>query len=239
MELRICHFYPDLLNLNGDYGNVSILSNRAKRYGIDVKVTTLTFGQRFIADDYDFVFLGNGQPDELMAVLDELSAYDKTELKNYVDDNGVLLAVCGGYELLGEEIRFLDGNVKKGLGLLPVRFEKKEKRFIGNAVVQDGDNVYIGFENHDGCANIGALPPLGKVLLGFGNNESGYEGCRFNGIIGTYLHGPLLAKAPELADELLVSALSKRYGDVTLPELDNTFEEKAREQLLKRFFPTE
>ncbi len=239
MELRICHLYPQLLNLNGDYGNVAILCDRAKRRGIDVKVTALAYGQRFIAKDYDFVFLGNGQPDELSAVLAELTAYDFEELKKYVDENGVLLAVGGGYELLGEEIRFPDGTQKDGLGLLPVRFEKTEKRFIGNAVIRDGDHVYIGFENHDGRAEIGALPPLGEVLLGFGNDEGGYEGCRYNGVIGTYLHGPLLAKAPELADELLIASLSKRYGSVTLSQLDNTFEQRAREQLLQRFFPTE
>lgn len=239
MELRICHLYPELLNLNGDFGNVAILTDRAKRRGIDVKVTTLTFGQRFVADEYDFVFLGNGQPDELMAVLEELSAYDSVELKKYTDAEGVLLAVCGGYELLGEEIRFLDGTVRRGLGLLPICFEKQEKRFIGNAVVQSGGNSYIGFENHDSCAKIGSLTPLGKVLLGFGNGETGEEGCRCKGVLGTYLHGPLLAKSPELADELLTAALSKRYGPVTLSTLDNTFETKAREQLLKRFFPTE
>lgn len=236
MELRICHLYPELLNLNGDPGNVMLLSDRAKRRGIAVSVSSLSFGERFSAADYDLVFLGNGQDEELSAVLKELQN-DRAALKAYIEDGGVLLAVCGGYEMLGEYTVTADGTKTEGLSLLPIHTTIGEKRRIGNAVVRNGERLYIGFENHAGRTDIGGLSPLGEVLLGFGNGETGYEGCRYQNVVGTYLHGPFLSKCPEMADELLAKALSRRYGEVTLAPLPDTFEQAAKDQLLRRFFP--
>ncbi len=238
MELRICHLYPEMLNLNGDHGNVMILNDRAKRRGITVHVHELSFGERFLEDAYDIVFLGNGQDEELSAVLKELLEHDRAALEAYVEAGGVLLAVGGGYELLGVDKKTLTGEVIPCLSLLPIHTEVVEQRLIGNTVVIDGERTYIGFENHAGRTTIGPLAPLGKVVLGVGNQgELGNEGCRYKNIIGTYLHGPLLAKSPELADELISLALSRRYGEVALSPLDDTFEKEARKQLLKRFFP--
>lgn len=238
MELRICHLYPEMLNLNGDHGNVMILAERAKRRGITVHIQPLSFGERFSADAYDIVFLGNGQEEELSAVLKELLDHDREALRTYVEAEGVLLAVAGGYELLGTHKKGTDGFVSECLSLLPIHAEVSEKRLIGNTVVNDGERVYIGFENHAGRMHIGSLSPLGKVTLGVGNDgEGGDEGCRYKNTIGTYMHGPLLAKAPELADELITAALSKRYGTVTLEPLPDSFEQAARAQLLHRFFP--
>ena len=228
MELRICHLYPEMLNLNGDHGNVMILADRAKRRGISVKIHDLSFGEHFSADAYDIVFLGNGQDEELSAVLKELLENDVEALKEYVEADGVLLAVGGGYELLGET----------GLSLLPIRAQNADQRLIGNTVIKDNEHIYIGFENHAGRMDIGSLKPLGKVIYGVGNTgKEGDEGCRYKNVVGTYLHGPLLAKSPELADELLSTALSRRYGEIALEPLADVFEKAAKNQLLQRFFP--
>lgn len=238
MELRICHLYPKMLNLNGDHGNVMILADRAKRRGISVQIRDLSFGERFFADEYDIVFLGNGQEEELAAVLKELLEHDAEALKAYVESGGVLLAVGGGYELLGETKTLLSGETVSGLSLLPIHAEIKEQRLIGNTVVEDGEHLYIGFENHAGRMDIGSLKPLGKVVYGVGNTDKkGEEGCRYKNVVGTYLHGPLLAKSPELADELIVTALSHRYGETALEPLSDSFEKAAKNQLLQRFFP--
>lgn len=240
MELRICHLYPELLNLNGDPGNVLILAERARRRGITVTIHPLSIGECFSADAYDIVFLGNGQEEELSAVLNELRLRNRDALKTYIEAGGVFLAICGGFEMLGEYKQMPDGTKTEGLSLLPIHTVVCEKRLIGNTVVCDGEKTFIGFSNHAGRTDIGPLAPLGSVTFGFGNEgEGGYEGCRYKNTVATYLHGPLLSKAPELADELITIALSRRYGECALKPLSDTFEKAARTQLLHRFFPDE
>lgn len=238
MELRICHLYPELLNLNGDGGNVKILAQRAKRRGIEVRLSTLSFGERFCADDYDIVFLGNGSSEETDTVTKELLAHDVDALRSYVESDGVLLSICGGYEMLGIDKTLTDGTTIPGLSLLPIHVIVDEKRKIGNAVIRSGKNFVVGFENHLGKMNIGSLAPLGTVVLGCGNGDINQtEGCRYKNVIGTYLHGPILAKSPELADEIIVAALSRRYGSASLEPLNDFYEQAAKEQLLQRFLP--
>lgn len=237
MELNICHLYPDLLNVYGDLGNILILKNRCEERGIKVNINNLSLGEPFNKDMYDIVFFGGGQDYEQSIVAEDLFGEKQQALKEYVEDSKVLLAICGGYQLLGNYYTTPDGEKLKGLEILDIYTEGGDKRFIGNTVVENENfkEVYVGFENHSGRTYIGTLSPLGKVLKGFGNNGSdGYEGCIYKNTYCTYFHGSLLSKNPELADRLIKNALENKYGEVNLEPLDDNFENKAKETMINR-----
>mgnify|MGYP001057362353 CR=1 FL=1 len=235
MELHICHLYPELLNMYGDIGNINILKYRAEKRGIDVTVHSHSVGDVFEAEKYDIVMLGGGQDFEMSIVSKDISAEKKEAVKSYIESGGVLLAICGGYQILGEYYRTPTGEKIDFLGILPFYTEGGEKRLIGNIVIDVDGVKCVGFENHAGKTYIGDLMPLGKVLKGYGNNsEDGYEGVIYKNTFGTYLHGPFLSKNPEMADRLLKAALEKRYGGIVLESLKDTFELKAKEIMLNR-----
>ena len=237
MELHICHLYPDLLNSYGDIGNVLIMARRLERRGIDAVIHNITIGDEFHKEDYDIVFFGGGQDFEQAIVSEDLKKNKKDELQAYIEEGKVFIAICGGYQLLGHYYMSAENEKLEGLHILDIHTEKGDKRAINNLILQDGDRYYAGFENHSGRTYIGDLKPLGKVAYGFGNNgEDGYEGCRYKNTIGTYLHGPLFTKNPELCDEVLETALSLRYGkEIKLDQLDDTFEMKAKQVVLHRY----
>ncbi|MDU4938119.1 MAG: type 1 glutamine amidotransferase [Clostridium sp.] len=238
MELNICHLYPDLLNVYGDVGNILVLKHRAEERGIKVNVVDVSLNDKFNKDEIDIVFFGGGQDYEQSIVSEDLKNNKEEVLRQYIEEDKVLLAICGGYQLLGKHYISPNGEKLQGLGILDIYTEGGEKRLIGNTVIynEDFDETYVGFENHSGRTFINGLKPLGKCIHGYGNNgEDGYEGCIYKNTFCTYFHGSLLSKNPELADRFLKIALEKKYGSIELKKLDDTFELKAKEHIINRF----
>lgn len=238
MDLNICHLYPDLLNVYGDVGNILILKHRAELRGIKVNILNNSLNDAFDVDNYDIVLFGGGQDFEQSIVSNDLSGAKKDALEKYIEAGKVLIAICGGYQLLGQYYTTPSGEKINGLGILDIYTESGDTRFIGNTVIynEDFNEYYVGFENHSGRTEINGLKPLGKCVHGYGNNGSdGYEGCIYKNTYCTYFHGSLLAKNPELADRFISTALSLKYGkEITLEPLDDSFEIKAKEYMINR-----
>lgn len=236
MELHICHLYPDLLNSYGDIGNVMIMQQRLEKRGIKVVLHNVSVGDPFEKEVYDIVFFGGGQDFEQAIVSKDLIENKRDDLKDYIENNKVFIAICGGYQLLGKYYMSAENQRLEGLDILNIYTDKGDHRAINNLILKDGDRYYVGFENHSGKTYINDLKPLGHVEYGFGNNgEDHYEGCRYKNTIGTYLHGPLFSKNPELCDDLLQTALSLKYGETKLEPLDDEFPQKAKQVLIDRY----
>lgn len=237
MELNICHLYPDLLNVYGDVGNILILKKRAEDRGIKVNIINISVNDDFKPENYDIVFFGGGQDFEQSIVSDDLKKTKKESLTKYIDSGKVLLAICGGYQLLGKYYTAPNGEKIEGLGILDIYTEGGQKRLIGDTIIKNEEwgHTYVGFENHSGRTFTNGIKPLGKCIKGFGNNGSdGVEGCIYKNTFCTYFHGSLLSKNPELSDKLLQLALEKKYEHVNLNSLDDTFELQAKESIIKR-----
>lgn len=241
MHLRIAHLYPKRMNIYGDYGNILALVRRCRWRNIAASVDEIEVGQRFDPKRYDLMFFGGGQDQEQDAVAADLQK-KAPALRGAVKDGAAVLAVCGGYQLLGRYYQPADGERLEGVGLFDAHTEAGPKRLIGNVVVEPDvsglpDRPLVGFENHSGLTFLGeSAEPLGRVKTGFGNNgRDRTEGAVQGNAIGTYLHGSLLPKNPHLADWLIKRALKKRYKTVQLPELEDTFELVANEQAVGRF----
>lgn len=244
MEIRICHLYPDLLNLYGDRGNIIALRRRAGWRGIDVAVSAVGVGDRTGFDAFDLAFIGGGQDREQSLIAEDFARGKREALAEAVEGGMALLAVCGGYQLLGRYYRTAVGEEMPGVGLFDLWTEAGSRRIIGNVVVEtdlwgDGPATLVGFENHSGRTFLGpGCRPLGRVVLGGGNNgEDGCEGAVYRNAVGTYLHGSLLPKNPRLTDWLLARALERRYGAgaaAALTPLDDTIEERAHRAAVRR-----
>jgi lipid II isoglutaminyl synthase (glutamine-hydrolysing) len=232
--------YPDLMNIYGDRGNILTLLKRAEWRDYDARLLELRRGTTEHMEDVDVFFFGGGQDREQALVYEDLLEYKQPPLEMAVQAGAAVLAVCGGYQLLGHYYQTAEGERFPGIGLIDVKTEAGKKRFIGDVVVdtQIADvtpNSLVGFENHSGRTFLGPKArPLGRVRLGYGNNGSdGTEGCLQGGVLGTYLHGSLLPKNPHLADHLIRSALRRR-GVVDLSPLDDSVEMAAHERILER-----
>lgn len=239
MIIRIAHLYPDMLNLYGDRGNIIALTHRMTLRGIEVQTDKITMGKSFNADDYDILFIGGGQDFEQDVLLDDLKKGKDDEIKKAVLGGTVMLAICGGYQMLGKYYKTYDGKMLEYIGALDFYTEGKEERMIGNYAYKTKEGIEIvGFENHSGRTYLGnGVEPLGKIISGFGNNgEDGTEGVRFKNTFGTYSHGPVLPKNPEFTDLLISKAVENRYGKSELAPLDNTLESKAKAQVMKLYF---
>ena len=238
MELNICHLYPDLLNVYGDVGNILILKNRAESRGIKVNIINVSLKDNFNKDDYDIVFFGGGQDYEQSIVSEDLKNNKKEGLTEYIESGKVMIAICGGYQLLGKYYRAPNGEKLEGLGILDIYTEGGQKRFIGNTIIhnEEFNETYVGFENHSGRTYINNLKPLGKCIHGYGNNgEDGYEGCIYKNTYCTYFHGSLLSKNPELSDRLLTIALNNKYKNIQLQEIPSDFELNAKKIIIDRY----
>lgn len=237
-KLRIGHLYPELLNLYGDVGNVLALKNRMLWRGMEAEIETITKDSAIDFKHLDILFLGGGSDREELMVYHCLEK-QQDELLQFVESGGVLMAVCGSYQLLGKAYP-LDGQKTKGLGILDVETEVNEKRFIGNVVIRShwlkDEDLIVGFENHTGRTYLGSCEAFGTVLTGNGNNgEDDTCGALYKNVLGTYLHGPLLPKNPALADCLLQKALERKYGTVELIPLEDRAEQDAHDYAVKRF----
>ena len=237
MKLKIVHMYPDLLNLYGDRGNIECLRRRLLWRGIGAEVISCTCeDEGFSLEDTDIVFLGGGSDREQKIVCSRLLEH-REELRDFAENGGTIIAVCGGYQLLGKYYRLEDETIE-GLGILDIYTEQGKTRLIGNIVLEtELAGTVVGFENHGGRTFIGQHKPLGRVLYGNGNDEnSGCEGVVYKNVIATYLHGPLLPKNPRLCDYILTNALKRKYPDMSgLTELDDSLENKANEYIVNRF----
>nr|WP_025776047.1 type 1 glutamine amidotransferase [Clostridium botulinum] len=238
MELNICHLYPDLLNVYGDIGNILVLKYRAQQRGIKINVSNVSIKDSFPINKYDIALFGGGQDYEQSIVSKDMVETKKDDLTEYIEKGKVLLAICGGYQLLGKYYTTPEGEKLDGLDILDIYTEGGDIRFIGNTVIKNEEfnETYVGFENHSGRTYIGNLKPLGKVIAGYGNNgEDQEEGCIYKNTFCTYFHGSLLSKNPELADRLLSTALKNKYGEeIELEPLDDNLEIKAKEFIVTR-----
>jgi CobQ-like glutamine amidotransferase family enzyme len=222
--LRVCALYPDLMNIYADRGNLLLLERRCAWRGIGFEVRAASLGDDVDPTAHDLFYLGGGQDRD-----QKLCAYDLVERKRdalhaAAADGRAILAVCGGYQLLGHSYQMGDETLP-GLGIADLETVRAPgPRLIGNVAIEadlgQGPRLIAGFENHGGRTYLGAgATPLGRVVSGHGNNDrDGLEGVRRDNVIGTYLHGPLLPKNAWLADHLIALALERRYG--TRPELE-------------------
>lgn len=230
--MRIAHLYPDLLNLYGDRGNIMCLKYRCEKRGIDVVVDEISVGQRFDHNNYDILFIGGGQDFEQNVLLDDLHKGKDVEIKKAVTDGTVLLAICGGYQMLGKYYQTYTGEKMEYIGAIDFYTVGEKKRLIGNYAFDTSFGRIIGFENHSGRTYLGNCEPLGKIVSGFGNNgKDGTEGAHYNNAFCTYSHGPVLPKNPALADKLIETAMQRNFPGYTLESLNDSAEEFARKQV--------
>ena len=239
-NLKICHLYPDILNLYGDRGNIICMQKRMQWRGIQTEIAEISVGDQLNYDDYDIFFIGGGQDFEQGVLLEDLAKGKSEAIAHAVDEEKVFLAICGGYQMLGYYYKTWDGKECNFIGALDLYTVGAKERMIGNYMYQcdetDGGIVVVGFENHSGKTYLGdKVRPMGKVLSGHGNNgEDGTEGARYKNVFATYSHGSLLPKNPKLADYILKTALKRKYPDISLEELDDTFENNAHDYMEKR-----
>lgn len=234
MNLRIAHLYPDMLNLYGDSGNVLCLEKRLKWRNIDCNTYRINVGDVCDLSDYDIIFIGGGQDFEQSLVLQDLGKGMDVSLKKAVENDVVILAVCGGFQMLGKYYKTHTGDIMEFANILDFYTVGKEKRLIGNYAFKTAEKMeIIGFENHSGRTYLGkGVKPFGKIIKGNGNNgRDRTEGVRYKNTFGTYCHGPILPKNPQFADMLIEKALKRKYDNVELEELDSSIETLARKQV--------
>jgi lipid II isoglutaminyl synthase (glutamine-hydrolysing) len=219
VRIVVGHLYPDYLNIYADRGNIAVLTRRAAWRGHELEVRAVGVGEAIELGAHDLLYIGGGQDREQALVARDLAA--KREQVLAAAEAGVaVLAVCGGYQLLGRFYRFGNGEELPGVGLFPLHTIAGEKRMIGDILLDCELDPGVrrplaGFENHAGRTYLDPdAEPLGRVVAGFGNDgKSGVEGCRVGRAVGTYLHGPLLPRNPWLADWLLQQAIAHRTGE--------------------------
>ena len=211
--IRVGHLYPDYLNIYADRGNIAVFARRASWRGHELEVDAIGMDDAIVPGSHDLYYVGGGQDREQFLVAENLAA-KAAPLLEAVDGGAALLAVCGGYQLLGRGYRGFHGEDMPGVGLFPLETVAGDTRMIGDVLLETDLGPIAGFENHAGRTRLDPdAQPLGRVVAGFGNDgESGFEGCRVRRAIGTYLHGPLLPRNPHLADWLLAEALAHRSG---------------------------
>lgn len=240
VTLKICHLYPDLLNLYGDRGNIICMRNRLQWRGLGAEVTEIPVGTSVDFTQFDLIFIGGGQDFEQEVLLPDLQSGKGNDLKAAIADGKTVLAICGGYQMLGSYYETWDGIKCDFINAIDFYTVGSKERMIGNfafaCLPESGSSKVVGFENHSGKTYLGSgVNPLGKILVGGGNNgEDGGEGVRFNNVFGTYSHGPVLPKNPELCDFILKTALADRYPSLSLEPLDDTAELAAHDSVLKR-----
>ena len=226
-KLTIVHLYPKEMNIYGDTGNRIALEKRAAWRGIDTSVV-LVGTDEDIPVDADIIIGGGGQDAGQGDIQDDLQA-KAAQLQRMAGDAVVMLMICGMYQLFGRSFTTHEGEVIKGIGVLPLETVGGDRRMIGNTVYATPYGEIVGYENHSGITTIDdASLALGTVTVGDGNNgKDGTEGCRVKNVFGTYSHGPVLVKNPAFADELLRLALERKYGDVALQPLNDETEQAA------------
>jgi CobQ-like glutamine amidotransferase family enzyme len=220
--LRVCALYPEVMNIYADRGNLLLLERRCAWRGIGFEVAAVSLGDDLDPDAHDLFYLGGGQDRDQRLCAFDLVEHKRDALHVAAAAGRVLLAVCGGYQLLGHAYALGDEEIP-GVGLVDVHTVREEgPRLIGNVAIEvelpglDGPRILAGFENHGGRTG-----------------SSGYEGVRRGTVIGTYLHGPLLPKNAWFADWLIATATGLAGGADGLAPLDDAFEEAAHRSALR------
>jgi CobQ-like glutamine amidotransferase family enzyme len=218
MIIRVGHLYPEYLNIYADRGNIAVFSRRAAARGHELRVEAVTLETALEPGAHDLLYVGGGQDREQAMIAPDLAARGDA-IRGAVESGTALLAVCGGYQLLGRGYRGRDGSWLAGAGLFPHETLAGEKRMIGDVLLESllaeaPGRTIAGFENHAGRTVLDdGAEPLGRVVAGYGNDgKSAFEGCRVARAVGTYLHGPLLPRNPWLADLLLSWAVAHATG---------------------------
>jgi lipid II isoglutaminyl synthase (glutamine-hydrolysing) len=232
--LRLCALYPELMNIYADRGNLAVLRARCEWRGLGFELSSASVGEPLDPEAHDFFYMGGGQDRDQVAVARDMAATKRDALHAAADRGAVVLAVCGGYQLLGHSYE-MAGELLPGVGLVDLRTVREPgPRLIGNCAIEadlgEGARVIAGFENHGGRTYLSeAERPLGRVLRGHGNNgRDGFEGVHRRGVIGTYLHGPLLPKNVWLADRLIELALGTRLEPLRNDALEAAAHASAR-----------
>lgn len=243
-RIRIGYLYGSLMNLYGDRGNIVALLARSNWRDIEATVKEVSVGDQLNAGDFDLYFFGGGQDQAQDIVSDDLMAGKGAVLKKEIDLGVPLLAICGGYQLLGEYYQPAQGGRIPGVGIFPSYTTNGSKRLVGNLSIylnpslasEAGKKTLIGFENHSGQTFLKpGGTPLGEVTVGHGNNgRDRTEGCVYRSAIGCYMHGSLLPKNPHLADWLLTRALQASDQDSYLGKLRDDIEWTAHHEAIKR-----
>ncbi len=239
LKLSICHIYPSLLNIYGDFGNILTLKKRCICRNIDINIENINIEDEINISKFDLYFMGGGQNSQQIIVSKELQKH-KEALSDASSEGAVFLGICGGYQLFGRYYLLTDSTVLEGINILDIYTVASEDRLIGNVTVKTdflSPETLVGFENHSGQTFLeeGTMP-FAKVIKGNGNNFKGaFEGARKNNVFGTYLHGPLLPKNPHFADYLVELALEHRYKDkIFLNPLNDDLEYETHLQLVNK-----
>ncbi|MFL5906000.1 MAG: type 1 glutamine amidotransferase [Solirubrobacterales bacterium] len=239
-EVRVLALYPEQMNIYADRGNILFLQRRSEWRGIPFRYTAAGPGEGFDPGEHDLIYIGGGQDRDQVLVAEDMLGSKREAISSAVEDGTAMLAVCGGYQLLGHRYELGDRSVP-GLGIADLETVRVPgPRLIGNVDIEvdldGGPRVLAGFENHGGRTHLGpGAEPLGRVLHGHGNNgRDGQEGVKRLNLIGTYLHGPLLPKNAWLADHLIALAVERRSGSrPTLEPLDDELEAAAHAAALR------
>lgn len=240
MKLTIGWLYPKQMSTYGDRGNILTINKRCTWRNIKVEVIEIDMKEKIDPKKIDFYFFGGGQDVAQLEVSKDLNIYKKKQLVEAADQGNVFLAICGGYQLLGHYYKPAHSTEIPGMGILDVFTIAGDKRMIGNIVIESNVSIpeknLVGFENHSGKTYLGKnAVQLGRVIIGNGNNgEDRTEGAIQNNVYGCYLHGPLLPKNPKFTDFLIEKALTKRYGQIKLEELDDSSELAAHDSSIVR-----
>ena len=213
MKLKICHLYGNLMNTYGDNGNVLMLKHIARQKGVQVETEIISLNQAFDPEEFDIVFFGGGQDYEQMIVSRDLQS-KKEALTAYIENDGITLGICGGFQLLGHYYINAKGFRLEGIGALNhYTLNQVNSRFTGDITIYDEESgdTYYGFENHNGRTFLEeGVRPLGVVKEGKGNNnEDGTEGARYKNVFCSYFHGPLLVRNPHLAARIVDLAIQR------------------------------
>ena len=239
-KIKICHLYPEVLNLYGDRGNTLCLRKRIEWRGIDCEIKEVLIGDKTPLTDFDIFFIGGGQDFEQEVLLADLKAGRGEDIKAAIKDGKTFLCICGGYQMMGHYYETKEHEKLEFLGAVDFHTIGGDVRMIGNYAFKcdesAGGSTIVGFENHSGKTYLGeGVKPIGTVLAGFGNNgEDKTEGVHFNNLYGTYSHGPMLPKNPEFADHLIKTALLTKYGSAELEPLSDKAELDAHDTILKK-----
>jgi len=227
--LTIAHLYPEAMNIYGDTGNVIALSRRMQWRGLEARVDRVRVGDPYDFRAADIVVAGGGEDLSQVRVAEDLQQRGQA-IRDAVDSGTVFLTVCGTYQLFGHRFVTHDGQEIPGIGVFDLETSGGSKRMIGNIVLETRWGHLVGFENHGGRTFLAdGQESLGKVRKGYGNNDrTGEEGAVTGNAFGTYLHGSLLPKNPDFADELILRAMQRRHGgEVRLQSLDDDLEHRA------------
>ena len=234
-QLNIAHLYGNLMNTYGDNGNILMLKYVAEKLGAHVTVDIVSLHDDFDENHYDIAFFGGGQDFEQSIIAGDLPA-KKESIDNYIQNDGVVLAICGGFQLLGQYYVEASGKRIEGLGVMGhYTLNQTNNRFIGDIKIhnEDFNETYYGFENHQGRTFLSDdQKPLGQVVYGNGNNEEKVgEGVHYKNVFGSYFHGPILSRNANLAYRLVTTALKKKYGqDIQLPAYEDILSQEIAEE---------